>query len=156
MARKNNSSNKIFQQSGVIPYRVQDGIVEVLLITTRNRQSWVIPKGGICKGMTQYHSAAKEAWEEAGVIGIVENQILGSYKYRKNGNIYQVNMFLLSVDKVLEDWPEATQRERQWLDINQACKLVKPNDLKKIIATSPSQIKIIDYGEFSAQMCLAY
>jgi 8-oxo-dGTP pyrophosphatase MutT (NUDIX family) len=156
MARKNNSNNKICQQSGVIPYRLKDGKVEVLLITTRNRQSWVIPKGGICKGMTEYHSAAKEAWEEAGVIGIVKTEIFGSYKYRKNGNIYQVNLFLLSVDKVLEDWPEATQRERKWLDINQACKLVKQNSLKKLIAISSSQIEIISYRQFSAEMCLAY
>ena len=37
--------NKVFQQSGVIPYRINDGKVEVLLITTRSRQGWVIPKG---------------------------------------------------------------------------------------------------------------
>ena len=156
MARKNNSSNKIFPQSGVIPYRIKDGKVEVLLVTSRNRQSWVIPKGGISKGMTQYHSAAKEAWEEAGVIGIVENEIIGTYKYRKNGNIYQVNLFLLSVDRELEDWPEATERERQWLDVKTACKLVKQNSLKKLIAISISHIEIIDYSPFSAEMCLAY
>ncbi|MEA5618155.1 NUDIX hydrolase [Cronbergia sp. UHCC 0137] len=139
MTRK---TNKICQQSGVIPYRVRDGKLEVLLITNRSGESWVIPKGGVCKGMTPPDSAAKEAWEEAGVVGSVNTNQLGVYKYRKRGNTYEVNLFLLPVEKVLEDWPEATQRERQWLDINQAARLVKEESLKKIIKTSQEQVKI--------------
>ena len=125
--------NKVFQQSGVIAYRIIDGKVEILLITTRNRQGWVIPKGGLCKGMSPHDSAAKEAWEEAGVIGRVTTENLGNYKYRKRGNTYQVKLFLLPVETVLEDWPEATSRERKWLEINQAAELVKEISLKRII-----------------------
>ncbi len=126
-------TNKVLQQSGVIPYRIIDGKVEILLITTRNRQGWVIPKGGLCKGMSPHDSAAKEAWEEAGVIGRVTTENLGNYKYRKRGNTYQVNLFLLPVETILEDWPEATSRERRWLEINQAAELVKEISLKRII-----------------------
>ncbi|WP_071189844.1 NUDIX hydrolase [Trichormus sp. NMC-1] len=134
--------NKVLKQSGVIPYRVRDGKFEILLITTRKRQSWVIPKGGVCKGMSPYDSAAKEAWEEAGVVGQVNNEKIGAYKYRKGGNIYQVNLFLLPVEIVLEDWPEAMHRERLWLDINQAARLVKITSLKRILKTSQDQVKI--------------
>ncbi|MBK1988833.1 NUDIX hydrolase [Sphaerospermopsis aphanizomenoides BCCUSP55] len=129
----NRKTNKICQQSGVIPYRVRDGKVEVLLITTRKRQSWVIPKGGVCKGMTPPDSAAKEAWEEAGVVGQVNTTKIGAYQYRKRGNTYRVNLFLLPVEQELEDWPEATQRDRIWLDINHAAMLVKGNSLKRIL-----------------------
>ncbi|MFM2063755.1 MAG: hypothetical protein RLZZ507_3426 [Cyanobacteriota bacterium] len=135
-------TNKICKQSGVIPYRVRDGKIEVLLITTRKRQSWVIPKGGVCKGMTPPDSAAKEAWEEAGVIGQVNSEKIGAYKYRKRGNIYQVHLFWLPVEKVLEDWPEATKRERIWLDINHAAMIVKGNSLKRILQSSKDQVKI--------------
>lgn len=58
MAQK---TSKVLQQSGVIPYRIIEGKVEILLITTRKRQGWVIPKGGLCKGMSPHESAAKEA-----------------------------------------------------------------------------------------------
>ncbi len=133
MTRK---TNKVLQQSGVIPYRINDGKVEVLLITTRKRQGWVIPKGGLCKGMSPHDSAAKEAWEEAGVLGRVTTEKLGNYKYRKRGNTYQVNLFLLPVETVLEDWPEATARERKWLEVNQAAELVRETSLKRIIQTS--------------------
>lgn len=134
--------NKICKQSGVIPYRLRDGKVEVLLITTRKRQSWVIPKGGVCKGMSPPDSAAKEAWEEAGVVGQVNTEKIGAYKYRKRGNTYRVHLFLLPVEKVLEDWPEATQRERIWLDINHAAMLVKENSLKRIFEASKKHVKI--------------
>ncbi|WP_016949430.1 NUDIX hydrolase [Anabaena sp. PCC 7108] len=131
--------NKVLKQSGVIPYRVRDGKVEILLITTRKGQSWVIPKGGVCKGMSPYDSAAKEAWEEAGVVGQVNNEKIGAYEYRKRGNIYRVNLFLLPVETVLEDWPEAMQRERMWLDIKQAATLVKETSLKRIFKISQDQ-----------------
>ncbi|MBD2385003.1 NUDIX hydrolase [Cylindrospermum sp. FACHB-282] len=134
------TTNKVLKQSGVIPYRVRDGKIEVLLITNRSRQDWVIPKGGICKGMSPSDSAAKEAWEEAGVIGQVNTHQLGVYKYRKRGNTYCVNLFLLPVQLVLEDWPEASQRERQWLDINTAASLVKEASLKEILKTSKDQV----------------
>ena len=133
MAQK---TSKVLQQSGVIPYRIIAGKVEILLITTRKRQGWVIPKGGLCKGMSPHESAAKEAWEEAGVLGRVTTEKLGNYEYRKRGNIYRVNLFLLPVEEVLEDWPEATARERKWLEVNQAAELVKENSLKIIIQTS--------------------
>jgi len=133
MAQK---TSKVLQQSGVIPYRIIAGKVEILLITTRKRQGWVIPKGGLCKGMSPHESAAKEAWEEAGVLGRVTTEKLGNYEYRKRGNIYRVNLFLLPVEEVLEDWPEATARERKWLEVNQAAELVKENSLKRIIQTS--------------------
>ncbi|TAF02408.1 MAG: NUDIX domain-containing protein [Nostocales cyanobacterium] len=139
MSRK---TNKVCQQSGVIPYRLRDGKLEVLLITTRKRQSWVIPKGGVCKGMTPPDSAAKEAWEEAGVVGRVNNEKIADYKYSKRGNTYRVHLFWMPVETVLEDWPEANQRERIWLDINHAAMIVKENSLKKILQTSQDPVKI--------------
>ncbi|MGH1394002.1 MAG: NUDIX hydrolase [Trichormus sp.] len=124
---------KIFKQSGVIPYRVRNGRVEILLVTTRDRQRWVMPKGGIVKGMTPPSSAAKEAWEEAGVIGRVEANKLGSYKYRKGGKTYQVKMYLLPVDVVSSNYPEASTRYRRWLDVKQAMKLIKKASLKRLL-----------------------
>lgn len=137
MSRK---SNRALQQSGVIPYRVRNGEPEILLITNRRHQKWVIPKGGISKGMTPLASAAKEAWEEAGVIGQVDSGKFGTYSYHKRGNTYRVKVFLLSVETILSDWPEANQRQRQWLDITTAIEQVKPAALKRLLKTSSHQI----------------
>jgi len=125
--------SKIFKQSGVIPYRFQNGNIEVLLITTRDRNNWVIPKGGICKGMSPPASAAKEAWEEAGIIGQIDVNEVGTYRYRKRGKIYRVHMYLLLVEMLSEEYPEAGQRQREWLDVSIAIKLVRQNSLKRIL-----------------------
>ncbi len=74
--------------------------------------------------------------KKQGVLGRVTTEKLGNYQYRKRGNIYRVNLFLLPVEEILEDWPEATTRQRKWLEVNQAAELVKENSLKRIIQTS--------------------
>ncbi|MHC5735550.1 NUDIX hydrolase [Nostoc sp.] len=125
--------SKVLKQSGVIPYRVNNGKIEILLITTRDFQHWVIPKGDIPNGMSPPDSAAKEAWEEAGVIGQVDANELGTYKYRKRGKIYQVKMYLLPVEMLSEDYPEASKRKRQWVQVNKAIRRVKFNSLKRIL-----------------------
>ncbi len=125
--------SKIFQQSGVVPYRVKNGKMEVLLITTRRRQNWVIPKGSVINGMSPAASAAKEAWEEAGILGQVDSKELDTYKYRRKGKTYKVKMFLLPVETVLEDYPEVGQRKRQWVKLTQAVSRVKKNSIKRIL-----------------------
>ncbi|MEA5503827.1 NUDIX hydrolase [Halotia wernerae UHCC 0503] len=134
--------SKTFKQSGVIPYRVQNGKIEILLITSRDRQKWVIPKGGIANDMSPPASAAKEAWEEAGVIGRVDVNKLGTYKYRKRGKTYQVQIYLMPVEMVYEEYPEAGQRQRQWLDFTKAIMLVKQASLQQIILKGIIQTKL--------------
>jgi len=141
-SRMSRKASKVFKQSGVIPYRVNNCKIEVLLITSRKRQDWVIPKGGISKAMAPPDSAAKEAWEEAGVVGQVASNQLGTYKYQKRGKTYQVKVFLLPVETVLSDWPEASLRKRQWLDVTKAVRRVKKASLKRILKTSLDQLKL--------------
>ena len=139
MGRK---SSRAIKQSGVIPYRVTNGKVEVLLVTTRRSHGWVIPKGGIKKALTPADSAANEGWEEAGVVGEVDGNHLGTYKYRKRGKTYRVKVFLLPVETVLEDWPEASHRKRQWIELTQAARRVKKASLKRILKTSSNKIQM--------------
>lgn len=93
--------------------------------------------------MTPPDSAAKEAWEEAGLIGQVEVNQIGIYNYQNRGDIYQIEVFLLSVETVLSDWPEASLRKRQWLSATKAVKWVKLADLKRILKTPSDQIKLL-------------
>jgi 8-oxo-dGTP pyrophosphatase MutT (NUDIX family) len=126
-------TNKVLKQSGVVPYRVNNGTIEVLLITTRSQQDWVIPKGGVAGKMSPHDSAAKEAWEEAGVIGEVNPNEFGSYKYRKNGKIYSVKMYSLPVQMECDRFPEAGKRVKQWVKADEAVKHVKKPSLRRIL-----------------------
>jgi len=122
-----------YNQSGVIPYRVNQSKTEVLLITSRRRGRWIIPKGVIDPGTKAVESASKEAYEEAGIRGRVSSQPLGNYQYRKWGGICTVQVFALEVLDVLETWPESSFRRRQWIGVEQAANAVEELALKKLI-----------------------
>ncbi len=79
----------MFKQSGVIPV-LDDRLV---LITARKSDRWIIPKGYVEKGLSPADSAAKEAYEEAGLIGKVHHEEVGQYRYRKFGKRFAVQVF---------------------------------------------------------------
>jgi 8-oxo-dGTP pyrophosphatase MutT (NUDIX family) len=54
------------RQAGCIPFRVVEGGVEILLVTSRGTGRWIIPKGFVEKSETGQAAALKEAHEEAG------------------------------------------------------------------------------------------
>jgi 8-oxo-dGTP pyrophosphatase MutT (NUDIX family) len=99
------------RQAGVLAIRRG----RVCLITSRNGRRWVIPKGWIDAGQTAGESALQEAWEEAGLLGALEREPIGSYLYEKEGQSYHVIVFLMKVTSVAQDWPERSFRERSWV-----------------------------------------
>ena len=70
-------------QSGAIPYAWAGDEPTYLLITSRRTGRWIFPKGMVEDDMTPAGSAAKEAWEEAGVRGKVGEEALGIYRTEK-------------------------------------------------------------------------
>ncbi|WP_428485920.1 NUDIX hydrolase [Rhodopila sp.] len=115
-----------------------DGL-RVLLLTSRETKRWVIPKGWPIRGLKPREVAAREAFEEAGLVGtIVGKRPVGSYHYSKQliarpAVLCRVRVFLLSVDHQLEDWPEKAQREWCWVDPGRAAQMVTEGGLAEII-----------------------
>jgi len=128
-------------QFAALPWRRNDaGEVEVLLITSRETRRWVIPKGWPIKGKSSAKSAAREAFEEAGVTGKITKRPQGAYAYDKrlkNGRLQHVRVavFPLLVEAESEAYPEAGQREKQWAVLTEAAKLVDEPELMVILAT---------------------
>src|SRR3712207_8177674 len=61
---------KPYQQFGALPFRWSSGgSLKVMLVTTRGRKRWMIPKGWPIPGLEPHESAAREAFEEAGLVG---------------------------------------------------------------------------------------
>jgi len=109
-----------------------------MLVTSRETHRWIIPKGWPHKGRTPHRSAAREAYEEAGVVGRVRRHSLGSFSYEKRlptGSIVvcTVHVFALEVKRQTRKWPEQREREFKWLSPGQAAKAVKEPVLGKII-----------------------
>ena len=126
-------------QYAALPWRRDGaGTVQVLLITSRETRRWVIPKGWPIKGMGSKMSAAREAFEEAGVEGGMGKK-LGLFHYQKrlrSGRIQpvRVTVYPLQVAVELEDWPEKGQRDKSWLEPEAASVLVDEPELRTIIA----------------------
>jgi ADP-ribose pyrophosphatase YjhB (NUDIX family) len=112
----------------------------VLLITSRETKRWVIPKGWPIASMSSAKSAAREAFEEAGVRGKVTKSPAGGYAYDKrlkNGRLQhvRVTVFALQVEGEFEAYPEAGQREKRWMTLAEAAKLVGEPELMVVLAT---------------------
>jgi 8-oxo-dGTP pyrophosphatase MutT (NUDIX family) len=103
-------------KAAAIPFRIRDGKAECCVITSSSQPAfWTIPKGTIDPGDTPETTAVKETLEEAGLVGRVPGNSLGTFTYQRNGNTLKVTVFLLEVDKVLDRWEEAHIRKRQWV-----------------------------------------
>jgi 8-oxo-dGTP pyrophosphatase MutT (NUDIX family) len=125
-------------QYGALPFRIEDGVVQVLLATSRETRRWVIPKGWPMKGKSPHRSAAREAFEEAGVKGSVETRALGSYSYEKRLKdgatvTCRVEVFPLRVEQQRRRWPEHAQRETKWFDPAEAAAAVQEPELATLI-----------------------
>jgi predicted phosphate transport protein (TIGR00153 family) len=128
------------KQIAALPYRTDaHGVIEIMLITSRETRRWVIPKGNPIKGLRAHEAAAHEAFEEAGLVGIPCPTLIGTYHYykRKRDGAERsatVEVFPLSVTSQLPEWPEQHERESRWFSLAQAAAAVDEPDLKHLIA----------------------
>ncbi|WP_210247872.1 NUDIX hydrolase [Xanthobacter oligotrophicus] len=125
-------------QYAALPYRVRrDGEVQIRLITSRETRRWVIPKGWPMKGLSPPKAAAREAYEEAGLVGVISREPLGMYTYEKRlgtrSVLCDVLVFPLKVKRLLEKWPERFQRYGFWFSIDSAAAAVQEEDLSELI-----------------------
>lgn len=119
----------VIRQAGVVP--VRNG--QVCLVTSRSGKRWVVPKGCMEPGKSAGEIALEEAWEEAGLTGLLQEVPLGSYVYEKDGFLCHVIVFLLQVTNVLDNYPEANFRQRAWVPLSQAQARVEDLGLRDIV-----------------------
>jgi phosphohistidine phosphatase len=131
-----------YTQSSVIPYRLQDGRPEILIVSSSQRKHWVVPKGISDPGLTPQESAAKEAREEAGVEGQVADEALGSYRYEKWGATCTVEVFPMEVTRIIpeQEWEEQ-HRGREWVTPEVAQQRLRQPELKPLVAALVSRLQ---------------
>jgi 8-oxo-dGTP pyrophosphatase MutT (NUDIX family) len=138
-SRKRPSAKRV--QYAALPYRRKGkSPTEVLLVTSRETGRWIIPKGWPAKGKPPHKSAAREAREEAGVVGSVNRRPLGIFSYEKrlkSGKVVacEVQVFALKVKRQEARWLEKGERKLKWLPRTKAAKKVGDDVLGTIIRT---------------------
>jgi 8-oxo-dGTP pyrophosphatase MutT (NUDIX family) len=124
-------------QYAALPFR-EDGALEVMLVSSRETRRWILPKGWPMKGRKPHGTAAREALEEAGLVGKMGKEPVGTYHYlkrRKNGSslLCRVTVFPMRVQRQRKSWPEKDQRVTRWFAIEEAADLVQEPELQEVI-----------------------
>ena len=125
-------------QYAALPWRLENGALQVLLITSLKTKRWIIPKGWPMPGFMPHDCAALEALEEAGVQGPVADKPLGRYRYkklRKTGEILpcEVHVYPMRVTDRKKTWSEKKARKSQWCSIAEALTHVRETGLRRLI-----------------------
>ena len=133
------------QQIAALPYRIADhGLIEVLLVTSRETGRWIIPKGWPMKNKKPHKAAAQEAAEEAGVKGTVAKTAIGRFRYWKRRTrdfvLCEVNVYPLKVSKQLKTWPERGQREVRWFSPEEAALHIDEPELAALVRDLPGHL----------------
>ncbi|CAN7693898.1 NUDIX hydrolase [Rhizobium sp. LjRoot98] len=132
------SSTASCQQIGAFCIRSQDDGPEILMITTRETKRWMIPKGWPIDGLAPHEVAAREAWEEAGVLGKVKRKLFGKFRYAKilsDGSQVEplVAVYILKVRRRKKKFPEMTERDLAWMKPHDAARKVREPELRKLL-----------------------
>ncbi len=125
-------------QFAALCYRIRKSKIQVLMITSRGSQRWIVPKGWPMDGRTPAASAAQEAWEEAGVRGRSDERCLGIFSFSKDADDLGAlpclaMVYAVEVDSLAEEFPEAGQRQRKWMSRKKAARLVSEPELARIL-----------------------
>lgn len=125
-------------QFAALCYKRTSKGTKVLIVSSRDTGRWIIPKGWPMDGKTPQQCAAMEAWEEAGARGPVSESCIGIYSYVKELDTgvhlpIVVAVFSLRVNELLDDYPEARERQRKWVSARKAARLVDEADLSQLL-----------------------
>jgi 8-oxo-dGTP pyrophosphatase MutT (NUDIX family) len=114
-------------QVGVFPI-TEDG--KVVLVTTRSSDYWIFPKGCTEKGRSDCSVARDEAYEEAGLTGVIQRDY-HEFKIHSHGT-KKLRLFPMKVKKLSKHFPECKERKRVVVSIHKAEKLLQ-KDLRTVL-----------------------
>jgi 8-oxo-dGTP pyrophosphatase MutT (NUDIX family) len=111
-------------------YRLKDDEPEFLLVRTRSGR-WTFPKGGVDGDATHAEAAAREAFEEAGVKGQVEQEPFHWYfhskrqRFKSHSSVVAVQAHLCEVRR--QQRPHEGYRNPTWFKAEKARRRLKEN-----------------------------
>lgn len=131
-------SGRLLQVAALV-YRHENNALQVLLITSRGTGRWIIPKGWPQVGRTLPQTAAREAFEEAGIRGKISPRPIGAFDYCKIDlplerlNQFTVDVYPLEFSRQAKNWPERGERLCEWVSPQEAIERVDEEGLKEIL-----------------------
>lgn len=128
----------MLQQIAALPVRLHaDGSVDVYLVTSRGSGRWIIPKGNPIRGLAPHDVAAREAREEAGLVGPVLPQLIGRFEFQRVrgvvGETCLIDVYPMHVERQLKNFPEKRERTVRLCNLDTALAIVSSPVLAELI-----------------------
>ncbi|UZJ57320.1 hypothetical protein CBS101457_006640 [Exobasidium rhododendri] len=137
-----------------IPYSVgSGGTIQVCLVTSRkHKDQYVLPKGGVEDGESSREAAIREMWEEAGLRPLrdedevnkerdakmttitdhkphkkspIDDSTKEGFVARATYEAHQIRVGQGQSESELEEWPEKDERERKWVSVQEAIRMIE-------------------------------
>jgi 8-oxo-dGTP pyrophosphatase MutT (NUDIX family) len=125
-------------QIAALPFFINpNGAVDVCLVTSRGGGRWIIPKGNPIRGLAPHKVAAREALEEAGLVGHVGKRCIGTFKFDRSRNgrdtTCLIDVYALRVEQQMQTWTEMHERSVLRCNVKTALSLVSVPNLATLI-----------------------
>lgn len=124
-------ANRVVPQAAAICLVLRENAdPQVMLVRSKRTGQWGIPKGGIEPGELSWKAAEREAFEEAGVVGVANSSPVGHFSYTKHGNLnrYRLAVHVLVQERIVDQYPEQGVRERRLFPITDAIEALKSSE----------------------------
>ena len=136
----------MLHQIAALPVRLNaDGAMDVYLVTSRGSGRWIIPKGNPIRGLAPQDVAAREAREEAGLVGPVLARCLGSFEFQRLrgvvGETCLIDVYPMHVDRQLKNFPEKRERTIRLCNLETALAIAASRPLAELIESYASELR---------------
>lgn len=113
---------------GGIVYFEQNSTLKYLLVTAKNSERWIFPKGKVNFFEFRKSALSREVVEEAGVVANIRFKLDGSpYIYRKlSGKQQRIDLYAMEYLHESDIWKEKNKRKRVWVSYSEAKTLLGP------------------------------
>lgn len=125
-------------QVAALCYRKCETGIEILLVTSSSG-NWILPKGWPIQGLDARDAALQEAWEEAGVKSGKSNRkpfaSVNTVKRFNSGTVVpcQLDIYDIAVEKLRDEYPEADQRDRNWVSPQKAVEMLADRAVAEVV-----------------------
>ncbi len=116
-------------QGGAIIVRSDTRTPRVLVIRSSDGRTWLFPKGHVEAGESSLDAAAREAIEEAGVVG-ESGRFVGRDRYERGGRRVDVSYYRMHY---AGDAPADEDRDTRWCTPAEARRLLSFPELQRLL-----------------------
>lgn len=124
------------RQAGAIIISDESGERRILLVTNKEKEKWIFPKGAVKKKETPEEAAEREAAEESGIRGRVVAHV-GATEFEDDGETVRVDYFLLQCE---EEKSMKEDRLKKWCSADQVVETLDIPELVELVRRALPEI----------------